>query len=120
MDQPTTDDQQRAEIQATAEHTSWHTCACHTEALRVTWWDDDPLLYLSMWREGFYAGAMPWRQRLRFAWAALHGKPYEGQLVLHRDDIVKLSRTLAKTSTQWERLQARIREAEIDGIEQGQ
>lgn len=54
---------------------TWIVCDCHGDALAV-WHDpDDDLTWIEFWTSGTGAPKWGWRQRLRFAWLWLRGKP---------------------------------------------
>lgn len=66
------------------------TCACYGEGLRLTYWPEDKLYYLSLWKPRSW-GSTSWRQRLRHIWQILKtGEPWEDELCLNQEEAQKV------------------------------
>jgi hypothetical protein len=64
-------------------------CSCNTESLRVEYDEDNQLFDLSIWNHQFTA-PMSFRQRLRFCWQTLKGRPYSDQIILDKESVNEL------------------------------
>ena len=79
--------------------TSWIECACHCHAVQVHQFDDDhDCVFVSLWSRG-QENHTGWRQRLRHIWHIVrYGSPYNDEVVLHRDEALRLAQVLTEAA----------------------
>lgn len=61
-------------------------CACHGEAIEVTYWPNDDMsdeVWFSIWEQGF-SRPLCWRERIRWCWNILRtGKPWADNIIVN-------------------------------------
>jgi hypothetical protein len=80
------------------KHIEWIQCECHAHAIQVMRFDDEDLVYVSLWSHGFDQDHRPslW-QRLRYAWQMLwRGDFQTNEIILNPEESRDLSRVLIK------------------------
>jgi len=66
------------------------TCSCYGEGLRLSYDEEDKMLYLSLWKPRSW-GSTAWSHRFRHIWRILRtGEPWADQIVLHDDQLAEL------------------------------
>ena len=84
-------------LETADEHGTMVFCECGSEAIQVSWWEDDPEVFLSNWSHG--SGGIVWRHRLKHIWQILRkGHPYTDSVILSPDEAKKLADALSSAA----------------------
>ena len=68
-------------------------CSCHCEGLKATYFDDPPIVYLSL----CFFRRLSWHRRLRVVWYILtHGNSWPDDIVLDRSTMRELAEWLTE------------------------
>ncbi len=72
-------------------------CECGSEAIQVSWWDDEPEVFLSNWTSGLPNTGIVWKHRIKHIWQIItRGHPYTDSVILSPDEAKKLADALWK------------------------
>ena len=77
-------------------------CSCGTHGIKLTFFDDEDCLYLSIFSDNFYNKQkdtfyIRWKKKIKFIWSIIRGKEYLlEEFVLEQEDIELLLNSLNK------------------------
>ena len=66
-------------------------CDCYSEGIKFNY-DEDGLLYISLYQRGFKPRTKTWREKLRWIWQIIiKDVPYDDEVIISKDKIKQLS-----------------------------
>jgi len=74
------------------------TCECYGDAIQTMKFDDEDLIYFSIWYQGPHR-KVGWKHKLKYIWRILtNGSPYGDQVILSKQKSKQLANWLLKHS----------------------